>query len=129
MEFIDGKPLYQCIWKYRDGTGRFPEPVAQFFAAQLVLAVRALHAGGFVHRDLKSGNVLVDQRGFAKVIDFGFAKALATTDDRTHSFCGTHYVMAPEIFTRGSHGFAADWWCVRASFRLTEVSQVQVALE
>lgn len=115
MEYVDGKPLYQCIWKYKDGSGRLPEHVAKFFAAQLVLAVRALHTGGFVHRDLKSGNVLVDHAGFVKVIDFGFAKQLAAHGagpTRVHSLCGTHYIIAPEVFTRSASGFAADWWCV-----------------
>lgn len=112
MEYIDGKPLYQCIWRYKDRSGRLPEVVARFFAAQIVLAVRTLHSHGFVHRDLKSGNVLIDQQGFAKVIDFGFAKQMigGGAEQRTRSFCGTHYITAPEIFTRGSHGFEADWW-------------------
>lgn len=109
MEYIDGRPLYQCVWKFKDGSGRLPERVAKFFAAQIVLAVRALHESGFVHRDLKSGNVLVDRLGFAKVVDFGFAKKLGE-HERAHSFCGTHYIMAPEIFTRASHGFDVDWW-------------------
>lgn len=109
MEYIDGKPLYQCIWRYKDRSGRLPEVVARFFAAQIVLAIRTLHTNGFVHRDLKSGNVLIDQHGFARVIDFGFAKHIGA-EQRTRSFCGTHYIMAPEISTRASHGFEADWW-------------------
>lgn len=110
MEFIDGKPLYQCIWRYKDQSGRLPERVATFFAAQIVLALRTLHTSGFVHRDLKSGNVLIDNEGFVKVIDFGFAKQLGATEQRTKSFCGTHYIMAPEIFTRCLYGFDVDWW-------------------
>ncbi|KAF1335558.1 Agc protein kinase, partial [Globisporangium splendens] len=121
LEYIDGKPLYRCVWSYKQ-TGRFPERVAKFVAAQIVLALEELHAHGFVHRDLKSGNVLVDARGFIKVIDFGFAKQIGHSDDdtgeprprQTHSFCGTHYVMAPEIFQRSLHGYEADWWCASA---------------
>ncbi|DAZ96383.1 TPA: hypothetical protein N0F65_010750, partial [Lagenidium giganteum] len=114
LEYIDGKPLYRCVWHYKD-RGRFPEHIAKFYAAQVVLAIRALHTQGFVHRDLKSGNILVDKRGFAKVIDFGLAKELSKADpkdpaSRTSSFCGTHYIMAPEVFLRTEYGFQVDWW-------------------
>lgn len=117
QEFVDGRALYVCVWKYRN-TGRFPENVAKFFAAQLVLALRDLHAQGYIHRDLKSGNVLVGKDGFAKVIDFGLAKMVSVGEvegdgeisGRTQSMCGTHYVMAPEIMTRQPYGVAVDWW-------------------
>ncbi|GMF37620.1 unnamed protein product [Phytophthora fragariaefolia] len=103
QEYIEGRPLYECVWKYRE-TGRIPEHVAKFFAAQLVLALRDLHAQGFAHRDFKSGNVLVAIDGFVKVIDFGLAKRIALDagaagdpTERTQSMVGTHYVMAPEV--------------------------------
>ncbi|KAG6623179.1 AGC protein kinase [Phytophthora cinnamomi] len=119
QEYVEGRALYECVWKYKE-TGRFPEHVAKFFAAQLVLAVRDLHAGGFIHRDLKSGNVLVGKDGFAKVIDFGLAKKLVADGEgavgadrdftqRTQSMCGTHYVMAPEVYFREPYGFSIDW--------------------
>ncbi|KAE9026074.1 hypothetical protein PR003_g11461 [Phytophthora rubi] len=122
QEYVEGRALYECVWKYRE-TGRFPEHVAKFFAAQLVLALRDLHAQGFIHRDMKSGNVLVGRDGFAKVIDFGLAKKVVTdgegaagadgdSTERTQSMCGTHYVMAPEVFFRETYGFAVDWWGV-----------------
>jgi protein kinase A len=117
MEYIeDARPLYQCIWRYK--TARvFPERVAKYFTVQLVLAVEAIHAAGFLHRDLKSGNVLVDKRGIARVIDYGFAKRLddGETDSqsmRTFSVCGTHYIMAPEMFLRQPYAGEVDWWCV-----------------
>ncbi|KAI9996002.1 hypothetical protein PInf_013180 [Phytophthora infestans] len=115
QEYIEGRALYECIWKYRD-TGRFPEHVAKFFAVQLVLALRDLHAQGYVHRDFKSGNVLVGKSGFVKVIDFGLSRKVVAdgkVDDysgRTQSVCGTHYVMAPEMFFKESYAFGVDWW-------------------
>lgn len=107
LEYIDGFPLHKCIWGYNDGTG-FPESVARYFAAQIVLAVEALHSQGYMHRDVKSGNVLVSRAtGNVTLIDFGMAKRIK---DRTSSLCGTDYIMAPEIFSGYSYGFAADWW-------------------
>ncbi|RLN95806.1 hypothetical protein BBJ28_00011023 [Nothophytophthora sp. Chile5] len=128
LEYIEGRALYECIWKYKD-SGKFPESVARFFAAHIVLALRHLHARGYIHRDLKSGNILVNQSGFAKVIDFGLSKKVLAVhqagleesegaeeiSDRTQSMCGTHYVMAPEVFFREPYGFAIDWWYVAMS--------------
>ncbi|TMW60719.1 hypothetical protein Poli38472_000761 [Pythium oligandrum] len=119
MEYIvDARPLYQCIWQYRQ-TGRLSESVAKYFAAQIVLAVASIHDAGYMHRDLKSGNVVIDHRGIAFVIDYGFAKALKSggstecggrESQRTWSLCGTHYVMAPEMFRRQVYGTEVDWW-------------------
>ena len=113
LEYVDGRTLYECVWNYQ-GTGRFPENVAKFFAAQLVLALGDLHAHGYIHRDLKSGNVLVGKDGFIKVIDFGLAKKVAVTETeengRTHSICGTHYIIAPEVMARQPYGVSVDWW-------------------
>ncbi|KAG2779390.1 hypothetical protein Pcac1_g10580 [Phytophthora cactorum] len=115
QEYVEGRALYECVWKYRD-TGRFPEHVTKFFAAQLVLALRDLHAQGYIHRDFKSGNVLVGKGGIAKVIDFGLSKKVSVDgkdgdgSGRTQSVCGTHYVMAPEMFFKEPYGFSIDWW-------------------
>ena len=43
----------------------------EFYAAQLVSALRHCHAAGVVHRDIKPGNVLVDSRGYCALTDFG----------------------------------------------------------
>ncbi|CAH0513949.1 unnamed protein product [Peronospora belbahrii] len=113
LEFIQGRTLHECVWKYRD-TGRLPENVARFFTAQLVLALGDLHAHGYIHRDLKSGNVLIGEDGFVKVIDFGLAKKVAgdevKEDERTQSICSTHYIMAPEIMNQQPYGVTVDWW-------------------
>ena len=110
LEYVEGRALYECVWRYRD-LGRFPEQVTNFFAAQLVLALRDLHGQGYIHRDLKSGNVLVAKDGFVKVIDFGLARTkVPDGSGRTRSMCGTHYIMAPEVRTRQPYGVAVDWW-------------------
>ena len=66
--------------------------------AKVSRAIHHAHEHGYVHRDLKPGNVLVDQDGEPKVTDFGLAKQLGgeTRLTREGSVLGTPYYMAPE---------------------------------
>lgn len=48
-----------------------PEAWAQFYIAELVLALEAVHQMGYVHRDVKPENMLMDSRGHLKLADFG----------------------------------------------------------
>lgn len=73
MPFIRGGELYK-IFKARK---RLAEPVVKFYAMQIILAVGYLHSKGIMHRDLKLENILVDQNGYLKLIDYGLAKSLA----------------------------------------------------
>ncbi len=72
------------------------EETVKFYAAQIVLAVGYLHSKGIVHRDLKLENILVDQHGYLKIIDYGLAKMLKD-DELAVSFCGTPEYLAPEM--------------------------------
>lgn len=75
------------------------------------MAIGYLHAKGIVHRDLKLENVLVDQKGYIKIIDYGLAKMLKDTEEAT-SFCGTPEYLAPEMVTQEGHDKAVDWWAI-----------------
>jgi serum/glucocorticoid-regulated kinase 2 len=48
----------------------------QFYGAQIALAIGELHSKEIMHRDLKLENILVDSRGYLKIIDYGLAKVL-----------------------------------------------------
>lgn len=50
--------------------------MVKFYAAQIVLALGELHKKGIMHRDMKLENILVDNSGYLKIIDFGLAKIL-----------------------------------------------------
>ena len=64
-----------------------PESWAKFYAASLSLALRHIHSKGFVYRDLKPENVLLDEQGFLKLADLGLSKKVGS--DRTYTQCGT----------------------------------------
>ena len=64
-----------------------------------------------MYRDLKPENIMLGADGHVKLIDFGLARELSTTDGlRTFTNCGTPAYIAPEIIKGIGHSFMADIW-------------------
>lgn len=70
MEYLPAGDLMTLLIK-RD---TFPENEARFYIAELVQAVQSVHKLGFIHRDLKPDNILIDSQGHLKLSDFGLCK-------------------------------------------------------
>ncbi len=66
-----------------------------------------LHSKNIIYRDLRPENLLIDHKGFLRLVDFGFAKIC---EGKTYTVCGTPEYMAPEIILNKGHGKGADWW-------------------
>ncbi|XP_077075734.1 cGMP-dependent protein kinase 1 [Siphateles boraxobius] len=105
MEFCPGGE----IWTKLKEVGRFQENIAVFITACVVEAFAYLHNKGILYRDLKPENLMLDSKGYVKLVDFGFAKELSR-GEKTYSFCGTPEYMSPEIIQNQGHDFAADFW-------------------
>jgi len=105
MEYVPGGEIFSHLRR----AGRFPNETTRFFAASIVLAIQYLHSKDIVYRDLKPENLLLDQRGYLKITDFGFAKKVT---DRTWTLCGTPEYLAPEIIQSKGHGKGVDWWAL-----------------
>lgn len=105
MEFMKGGELFQHLRKVK----RFNEEQTKFIAACVITALGHLHNKDFIYRDLKPENVLLDERGFAKLTDFGLAKSLPVTDI-AKTFCGTPEYLAPEVILEKGCNRPADWW-------------------
>ena len=63
-----------------------------------------------MHRDLKLENILVDERGYLKIIDYGLAKMIS--GDLAQSYCGTPEYLAPEMIQGQGHDHTVDWWAL-----------------
>ncbi|KAM4712506.1 cGMP-dependent protein kinase 2 [Anableps anableps] len=105
MEFCGGGE----IWTKLKEVGRFDEHVVVFCTACVVEAYAYLHKKNIMYRDLKPENLMLDMRGYIKLVDFGFAKELMR-GEKTYSFVGTPEYMAPEIIKNQGHDFAVDFW-------------------
>ncbi|KAL2022279.1 hypothetical protein VTK56DRAFT_5677 [Thermocarpiscus australiensis] len=103
MDFVEGGELFSLLRK----SGRFPNPVAKFYAAEVTLALEYLHGRNIIYRDLKPENLLLDRHGHLKITDFGFAKRVP---DKTWTLCGTPDYLAPEVVSNKGYNKSVDWW-------------------
>jgi tRNA A-37 threonylcarbamoyl transferase component Bud32 len=111
LDYCSGGELFFHLGK----VGRFPEPRAKFYTAEIVLALEYVHSLGVIYRDLKPENVLLDSKGNVRLTDFGLSKeGVKDHSSGANSFCGTPEYIAPEVIGRLGHGRAVDWWSTGA---------------
>jgi serine/threonine-protein kinase len=105
MQFIPGEPLHAVLRR----AGALPPHQVMTLVAQAARALHHAHINGFVHRDVKPGNLLIRPDGRLVLTDFGIARSIAASRLTQSGFIvGTPSYLAPEQFAGAPSGPAAD---------------------
>uniref|UniRef100_A0A8C2ZUI5 non-specific serine/threonine protein kinase n=1 Tax=Cyclopterus lumpus TaxID=8103 RepID=A0A8C2ZUI5_CYCLU len=86
MDYIPGGDMMSLLIRM----GVFPEPLARFYVAELTLAIESVHKMGFIHRDIKPDNILIDLDGHIKLTDFGLCTGFRWTHNSKYYQKGSH---------------------------------------
>ena len=107
MDFISGGSL-NMILKHQKV---FPESRIKFYAIQMIIGLGILHENNIMHRDVKLDNLMIDETGYLKVIDFGLARII-NPGQKAYTYCGSLAYMAPEVLSGEPYDYSAEWWSV-----------------
>ena len=108
MELAVGGELFHRLSK----KASFPNQVAKFYVCEIFSAIKHVQSLGYVYRDLKPENVMLDEDGHCKLVDFGFSTQ-PQDNGQIKTMCGTPAYLSPEQldgkFTNG-YTRIVDWW-------------------
>jgi len=89
---------------------RITEAETRFYMTHLMQGVQYLHDQRVIHRDLKTGNVLLNHELKVKICDFGLAVKLDHDAEMVNESCGTPNYIAPEILDKEPYSYPVDIW-------------------
>uniref|UniRef100_A0A5S6QX90 Serine/threonine-protein kinase PLK n=1 Tax=Trichuris muris TaxID=70415 RepID=A0A5S6QX90_TRIMR len=88
------------------------EPEARYFLVQIINATVYLHNSRIIHRDMKLGNLFLNDNMVVKLGDFGLATILDFDGERKRTLCGTPNYIAPEVLCKKGHSYEVDVWAI-----------------
>jgi len=112
MDYAAGGDLLQRIREAKAAHHAFPESHILTWFTQATLGLKYLHSKQIIHRDLKSQNLFLSERGSLRIGDFGISKALKRNVLVGDGAMGTPYYLSPEICTDSLYSFASDMWAL-----------------
>ncbi|KAL7529353.1 hypothetical protein ACHAXR_002917 [Thalassiosira sp. AJA248-18] len=104
MEALCGGELCELLYF----ENKFNEDWSMFYSASVLAAFAHMHERKVAYRDLKPENLVLDNAGYVKIVDFGLAKVIK--GGQTYTFCGTPDYLAPEVILSEGHDWAVDYW-------------------
>ena len=106
IDILNGGDLRFHCSRYRT----FSEEQTRFFIACMVHALSYIHENNVIHRDIKPENLVLDDKGYLHITDFGIAKE--NSEDNSNETSGTPGYMAPEAINGKSHSFSVDYFAI-----------------
>ncbi|CAG9330592.1 unnamed protein product [Blepharisma stoltei] len=113
MEFCAGGDLGSLIKKKQKSRENFNEDTIWKIIMQLCLALMSCHQrekGKIIHRDIKPGNIFLDENFNVKLGDFGLSRIMNEDSIYAYTHVGTPYYMSPEQFSDGKYNEKSDIW-------------------
>ena len=116
--FQDSENLYLVMDLFLGGDLRyhichkkhFDEIQSKFFCACVILGLEYIHKNNIIHRDIKPENLVLNEKGYLAITDFGIAKK--NKPDNSSETSGTPGYMAPEVLCAQNHSFPVDFFAV-----------------
>ena len=105
-EYINGKVMGKYLEK-RDKNNLHNISETQFYISSLFIILNYLNSKNIIHRDLKPDNIMINEKGYIKLIDFGTAIILK---DFTSTITGTPHYIAPEVLIGKGYNSSCDYW-------------------
>jgi serine/threonine protein kinase len=116
MDYVPGGDLVTHL----QTLDTFNKEEARFYTAELVEAVDYIHTTlGYMHRDIKPDNVVLDERGHVRIVDFGGCMSLKHSEcwlEPSFNVWGTPPFMAPEMHRGERYGKESDFWSIGVIF-------------
>lgn len=108
MEYVKGSAMSSFLnsIKEKDFRNKFQ---TQFYIASVLLIINYLHGKKIAHRDIKAENIMLDENGYIKLIDFNTCVEI---QDLTATIAGTPHYMAPEMLLGKGYTFSVDYWSI-----------------
>jgi serine/threonine protein kinase len=109
-----GDLFHHMVRRIEKGFGGFEESECRVLLAEVTCGLKHLHEQGFVHRDLKVENIMLDASGHIKIIDFGLALPITGSCEQAMTPTGSLSYMPPELISSGQKtgGRHTDWWAM-----------------
>ena len=89
---------------------QFNEDQSRFFSSCILLGLEYIHKNNIIHRDIKPENLVLDEKGYVRITDFGVAKK--NLRDNSSETSGTPGYMAPEVLCALNHSFPVDFFAL-----------------
>lgn len=96
QEYIKGKSLRDVISE----NGQLDESITEVWMNDLANTLAYIHDQGYIHRDIKPGNIMITEDGEVKLIDFGISKRMDNIDELDQRVVGTRNYTAPERYEK-----------------------------
>ena len=106
IDILNGGDLRFHCSRYR----KFSEEQTRFFIACMVHALSYVHENNVIHRDVKPENLILDDKGYVHLTDFGIAKE--NKGDNSSETSGTPGYMSPEVILGIGHSFSVDYYAI-----------------